>query len=355
MQLYRIWDNEHRIGYISRQGIVMIEPQFERAGEQGDFSEDRAVFFRNRRYGYIDTAGNECIPAVYELAKPFYGGRAWVKTDTGWCLIDRDGNQITKAIYYADTSYGFFAQFSWLDRAQHLIGGRYGFIDRDGRESIPFVYDYVRPFSNGVAWVHKAGEREESLIGTDGTEIFAERFASATQFSEGLCAVTKVDGTNWWINLRGEDVFRHDYAFCGLMLCGRASVKKGRKYGYIDGQGIEVINCEYTDATSFTSGLALVRKNRKWQLIDRLGNAVGDHKFDGISDHSEFDESLLCVEENGNWGFIGLDGSFAIQPRFLYPSRFVYGLAEVDEIIDGRYVVGYVDPSGNYVWQREER
>ena len=56
------------------------------------------------------------------------------------------------------------------------------------------------------------------------------------------------------------------------------AVKKGRKWGYINEQGEEVIPCQYEDVeypSQFSeNGLVLVKKENTWIYIDATGKEV---------------------------------------------------------------------------------
>jgi len=66
----------NRYGYIDKTGKVVIEPQFESAG---DFSEGLAAVSMNGKFGYIDVNGQFVIQPQYLDAEKFYGGVASVK------------------------------------------------------------------------------------------------------------------------------------------------------------------------------------------------------------------------------------------------------------------------------------
>lgn len=57
---------------------------------------------------------------------------------------------------------------------------------------------------------------------------------------------------------------------------GRAAVKKGKKWGYIDINGNEVVEFKYDEAWRFTEGRAAVKKGKKWGYIDKDGNGIGE-------------------------------------------------------------------------------
>ena len=82
-------------------------------------------------------------------------------------------------------------------------GGKWGFIDNTGREIIPAVYDFVRPFRNNLAAV-RLGDWETGKFGyIDKANNIVVPFElktsyfptpSGRDFSEGLIAVRK-DGS----------------------------------------------------------------------------------------------------------------------------------------------------------------
>ena len=55
-------------GYINLEGVYMINPQFDEAGE---FFDGRALVRKGNLYGYIDEKGTYVIPPKYVSATPF--------------------------------------------------------------------------------------------------------------------------------------------------------------------------------------------------------------------------------------------------------------------------------------------
>ena len=64
-----------------------------------NFEDDRAVFYKNRRWGYLDANGQEIIPAQYFLNWDFKNGLARVADETGTYFIDIHGNKIVSSTY----------------------------------------------------------------------------------------------------------------------------------------------------------------------------------------------------------------------------------------------------------------
>jgi hypothetical protein len=55
------------------------------------------------------------------------------------------------------------------DVARVELNGKYGFVDKTGREVIPLIYDWAENFSNGQAKVKRNGK--DSFIDRTGQEI----------------------------------------------------------------------------------------------------------------------------------------------------------------------------------------
>lgn len=106
------------------------------------------------RFGFINTVGKEVVPPQYSWANDFSDGLAFVETtDAKKYFIDKNGKiKINLAKY--DKVYSFSEGLSCV-----MSQGKYGFIDLNGNEVIPLVFDYVIGFyefrfnSNGIVGV----------------------------------------------------------------------------------------------------------------------------------------------------------------------------------------------------------
>jgi len=75
-------------GYIDRSGRIVINPQFE---EAGDFAEGLARVKTGGKWGYIDRTGRFLINPQFEEAGDFSQGLARVKLGGKWGYVDRKG------------------------------------------------------------------------------------------------------------------------------------------------------------------------------------------------------------------------------------------------------------------------
>ena len=144
---------------------------------------------------------------------------------------------------------------------------KWGYIDDQGALSITNKYDDCRDFSEGLAAVNLDGLW--TYIDKTGTTIMKPRYRAAQIYSEGIGIVQTMAGgfllydksgkvisdTLWYDNVDNY----HD---------GRAKVKLGSSYGYINPTGTPLDSMPYLGAKAFRNGLAIVQTVRGPLLID---------------------------------------------------------------------------------------
>lgn len=117
--------------------------------------------------------------------------------------------------------------------------GKWGYVDKNGKEVLPFKWLSAGGFSEGLAEVQDTKEYW-GYIDTTGKLVIPCKWWAAYPFSEGLAAVQNADG-----------------------------------YGFIDKTGKLVIPCKWEFAKSFRDGLAEVTdKNDQSHMINRQGQIV---------------------------------------------------------------------------------
>ncbi|HUQ90172.1 MAG TPA: WG repeat-containing protein [Bryobacteraceae bacterium] len=129
-------------------------------------------------------------------------------------------------------------------------------------------------------------------------------------------------------------------------------VLKGRKYGFINGQGKMVIEPQYAMASRFYDDLALVivPDKKKCGYINREGKFEIEAKFDG---GGPFSEGYASVKIKGKTGVINKKGEIVAEPVFERVGRFHDGLAAAVIEREARGIKaqdgGYINPKGIFV------
>jgi WG containing repeat len=164
-----IMDERDRVGYIDKQGKMIIPPQYRPSEENSnlisppwyfgnDFNGGLAKVCsvgESGKCGYIDRTGKIVIPLKFDkAAEKFSNGLAWVSTKSGFGYIDKTGKivlMLHQSYSSADNFDGGPARVCSQGEGESR---KCGYIDRTGKVVIPLKFDEAATkFSNGLAWV----------------------------------------------------------------------------------------------------------------------------------------------------------------------------------------------------------
>ena len=210
---------------------------------------------------------------------------------------------------------------------------------KTGDVVIPFKYDWVSDFREGLAVVELNGKL--GYINKSGKEIVPPKYDEAKFFHEGLAPV-KLNGKLGYINKSGKEVVPPKYDYVWDFKEGLADVELNGKQGFVDKSGKEVVPLKYDNVWFFEEGLAGVELKGKWGFIDKSGKEVVPIKYDYVDN---FSEGLAGVELNGKWGHINKSGKEVVPIKYDYVDNFSEGLA----ITKLKGKKGFVDKSGKEI------
>ena len=206
---------------------------------------------------------------------------------------------------------------------------KWGYVNKQGVEKIPFIYDGALDFKYGVAFV-KVVEQNYGYTST------------------------------YWklIDKKGKDVGNHKFDQFGDDIPVQqfsedqklARVKLSGKYGFINNKGKIVIDTIYDDAGPFIGKLARVNAGSIWYFINTKNKQVTQN-FIGARDMVD---GLAAVQTNsGRWGFINEKGKVVIEAQYDEVSDFYCGYAAVRygraESANNLLTYGIIDTKGNIV------
>lgn len=110
-------------GYVDKNLKIVIEPQFEKAGE---FHNGRAVVYMGKTAGFIDKTGRVVIPCQFDEAASFHEGLAAVKINKKIGFVDVSGIMVVPPRF--DSARSFSEGLAAVE--EH---GKWGFIDKSGQ------------------------------------------------------------------------------------------------------------------------------------------------------------------------------------------------------------------------------
>ncbi len=223
-----------------------------------------------RKVGYVNKKGKLVIPCSFHYATEFSDSVAWVSF-------------------------------------QHPspIGTLFYLINKEGNQKIPYPFQAVNRFVNGVAGVELVGHyfdpkmRPKELtpsyvvIDKEGNHL-SDRFFYIEEFSDDL-AVASFDGTKQiLINNRGKQVTRKSYETLGFVHEGICWVISENKFFYMDKEKNQI--SPFCDkATNFSESLGCVQHKGKFFFIDKCARQVFSQTFDKAE---PFDEGVARVEKD---------------------------------------------------------
>ncbi|ULL19323.1 hypothetical protein DVH26_35830 [Paenibacillus sp. H1-7] len=194
-------------GLIDREGNFIAAPQFKHdifAGTpygEGLFAVTRG----GARWGYIDTAGKERIPFVFDRARAFSEGLAAVTKDQTpaglYGYIDRNGTTQIEPKYKAALEFS-----EGLAPVQLPDSNGWGYIDAKGSMVIQPQFGYAGSFRQGIAPVKSlSGPGNMGYIDKHGDWVIPPIYDKASEFYNGLAKV-QLNGTESYIDVTGRTV-----------------------------------------------------------------------------------------------------------------------------------------------------
>lgn len=169
------YSSGEKYGFIDvKTGKVAIQPQYDNVSYP--FHGDYAVVRQNYKCGIINKAGEYTVQPVYNsiwpLGKDLFVCEKETLTYDRLGIMDGKGNIIVNEIYSniqsGYTDYGYIPLGNLI--AVRNNNDKYGYIDLNGKEIIPFQYDYAYPFVEGYAVVEL--NNREMIINQTGDVVF---------------------------------------------------------------------------------------------------------------------------------------------------------------------------------------
>jgi len=180
--------------------------------------------------------------------------------------------------------------------------GKWGCIDKTGKELIPCIYDEISLSSD--IFIVKQNDKV-GCLDKDGKVISFGVYDEIIEDDENLILVIK-DYKYGWINRNGEEVIPCSYNVRVTAFSeGLVGVRNGPSYGYIDTTGKLVIPYIYDRVSEFYEGKALVVKEGKPKIIDKNGNEIIDLNYDWAEN---LEDDMAIVVKDNKAGMIDMSG-----------------------------------------------
>lgn len=324
-----------KYGYIDTKGVVVITPQFDAVRP---FSEGLAVAEVGTKFGYIDRKGLMSITPQFDGAAMFHNGHAAVKICCGPMLAESD----SKAGHIGANRYGFIDKrgkyvgtpgFLFVQSDFRNTSGwagatlvrtpddRIGVMKESGQVVIAGNVDEISWFGFSEGRAPAATGGKWGYLDANGKWVIEPQFESAGPFTDGF-AVVLVGGRRGLIDQNGKFVVNPQYYQILVPAEGYAGFEDGIKWGFIDMKGRVVIAPSFIGSPNtrgtwerpvgpFSQGLAAVKTDSGWGYINATGKLVVEPQFDSAD---EFQDGLAHVTALGKEAYITTAGAFVVDP-----------------------------------------
>lgn len=260
--------------------------------------------------------------------------------------IDKQGNIIIPF------EYDYIGEFI-NGIAKVKMNFSWGCINENGEIIIPFEYEEIGDFYNGIAKVKKSWG-VYGFFNECGKNIIPCVYEKAEEFINGKARVKEINGSWGYIDLDGnklvdsemelpnglikgkkferwglrtndnEIIIPYEYQEIGEFINGKAKIRKNySECGYIDEKGKAIINCEYNEINEFINGKAKAKKDYYWGYIDETGNTIIPFEYDEIE---EFSNGFAKSKKDWKWGYINEKNDVIIPLKYDSLSEIKDGL-----------------------------
>lgn len=324
-------------GFVNKQGKIVVPIKYDYVQE---FDKDTglATVWKDGKSGLINATGKTVLPIKYNKI-------ARIKK-YGWLVESEDRKIIldNKLQMVANLDYESVWDFDDNDNTTQVIktkGGKRGLIDTKGNLIVPFEYDVIYSFKDGLAMFEQ--DKKYGFLNRQGKIIIPAKYDHAFDFDNGL-AVVELNEKRGLIDKTGKEILPISYTQIRV-LSNELILARNNNWIFFDHTGKAVIPTEYEVANSFSEELAFVEAGNKSGFINKKGDFVINLPK-GYSAYGGFKNGLaVIVSEKYKKGVIDKSGNTVIPFDYDEISEFEDGIAKVKK--NGKY--GYIDKSNKII------
>ncbi len=363
-----------------------------------DFEQNYPIarcIFSNGKFGLVDTIGRVLLrDATYigdfqeGLAPTAFYGKLSGATNTPFGLLplmpflQSLQTQYFMFDYTADDMA--FNEKAWLTCESCI----WGYINTNGKMSVPASYEFVLPFENKVALVLQSDKwggidsKGKTIINCeyDALNVLPQNEKQAALITHKSLPKYGV------IDTLGNMIIEANYDEIGDVSEGKIAIRIGDLWGFVDQKGKVAISPKYDKVANYSEGVAAVEYRGKWGLVDHHDNIVLSFQYDDIGNLKEgltwakrgnnivylnkagevilkvayskvhdFKNDVARVVQAGKWGLIDRKGNEIVSPKFNHISPFNdFGLA-VAQYGRERFRYGIINTQGQIITNHHYR
>lgn len=258
---YIVTDIDGNQGVINRDKSIALQPKYEEI--LSIYGNGKYVVKEDGKWQIVDSEENVYLKDKFTSAQSIDGENVIAKVNGKYGVLSLEGNTLIKP-EYEEIKYAF--QDNYIIKK----GKKYGMMNLAEETVLNFQYDSLF-YRQDVGFLEgtKEGAVESEFIGTD-MQTKLTGILSEINIQNGYMKV-RVGSEYHYYNFKFEEKTSQELLKTNTIFLA----KKDGKYGYVNKDGIVVVDYIYDDAKEQNEfGYSSVKKNGLWGCLDSKGNEV---------------------------------------------------------------------------------
>ena len=297
---------EGKKGIVDNTGAVIIQNEYKNIEALTEKYENGYIVQNdNGKYGVMNWSKTQAIEVKYDEVKNIYAsGKYYVVKEEGKLeIVDTEGKTYFAGEY--DDILGINGDYAIVKK-----NGKYGVMLISGNKSIIAINYPEIKYASGTNYIVKEGSKY-GIINTDGVKLVDFKYTNIVyrdiaNFYEANNDDYTVDLLDSDMNLKLEGVIISNINLTD----GYMQLRMGDEYKYYNFKFEE----KKVQDILKTNTLFLSKKDGKYGFVDKNGVVVVDFIYDDACEQNEFGYS--SVKKDGLWGCIDSRGNVKIAPSY---------------------------------------
>ncbi len=259
---YIVINSQNKVGVIGRDKATIVDIKYDEI--KPIYGDGKYVVKEGKTWQIVDQEGKAYLKGKFDEIISIHGNNAIIQKDKKYGVLEVTTQKTKIAVNYQDMSYTFDDNYIFKQNNQ------YGIINLAGETKLAPTYDtLIYRADTGFFEGTKNNAINTDFIGADFT-VKVSGILSELNITNGYMKI-RSEGEYQYYNFKFEPKTNRELLTTNTIFLD----KKDGKYGYVNKEGIVVVDYIYDDAKEQNEfGYASVKKNGMWGCINSKGKEV---------------------------------------------------------------------------------
>lgn len=262
---YIVQNDQNKFGVISYNKKVALECNYEEI--KNVYGNGNYVVKENGKLKMIDSESNSYLENKYSDIIGINGDNVIVKNNSKIGVVTKTGEELIP-INYDEITYLY--SNNYIAKKDN----KYGIVNLENKTMLDFNYSSLI-YRETADFLEGTKESVEADLINHDLQVKLTGIVSEVNIEKGYIKVRQDNEIKYYTfkfeQKNAQDIFKSNTLFLK---------KKDGKYGFVNKDGVEIVNYIYDDATEQDEyGFSSVKKDGKWGAIDQKGNLIVEPKY----------------------------------------------------------------------------